>query len=128
MAPKRTFSESQALALYHEHKNDREIAEILNANRATIACWRKRKNLPTVTEIGTHYTNALNPREAKEMRKFLSTLVWADKKAKEAGIKPDITRFIEIYSGRYKTEEEKRTEHTWVCKQSKARRGEQCHV
>ena len=121
MARQRTFDESHALALYKAHKNDREIAETLKVPTDTISSWRRQRKLPSITEIGSHYTKALNPKQAKEMNDFLNALLRANEEAKEAEVKPDVGHFINVYSGRYKTQEEKRIEHIWAVRKSRVK-------
>ncbi len=123
MSAKMTFDPNIALKLYHELKNDVEIGKILGIKPNTIASWRIRKKLRSIavkTIKGdetylTHldYRKALTPAQSKQMNTFLIVLSAAGRKAVKAGVKPDVAHFMNVYSGRYKTEEEKKIEAMW---------------
>lgn len=111
MANKTSFDETKALELYHAHKSDTEIAKGVGTLTMTIRSWRNRKGLKNISpgaSINTHYVGAgggvnyrtaLSPDQAKDMNRFLGTLIWACDKAKEAGVKPNLYLFMRAWIG-----------------------------
>lgn len=119
---KLTFNESIAYRMYYELKSDAEIERAISKGTGTIASWRKRRNLPSISinprlddtwRTYQDYHEVLNPEQSKQMHTFLIVLSAAGRKAVKAGVKPDVGHFMNVYSGRYKTEEEKKTEAMW---------------
>lgn len=118
--PPLTFNETKALKLYRDHKTDQEIAEGAGGLTTTISAWRKRKGMPNISpnarvtriheehKSGIDYRKALDPSQAVDMNRFLSTLLWASETAKEAGVKPDIDNFLKAWIGKPISEEGKR--------------------
>lgn len=118
--PPLTFNEKKALELYHDHKTDQEIAKGAGGLTTTISSWRKRKGMPNISpnariaydprdyKSGVDYRKALDPSQAVEMNRFLSTLLWAAEIAKEAGVKPNVDNFIKAWMGLPITEEGKK--------------------
>lgn len=45
------------------------------------------------------YSDVLNPKQVKEMSRFLYALLWAADKAKDAGVKPNVNYFIHSWMG-----------------------------
>lgn len=88
-----TFNESTALKLYHELKNDTEIAKRVGKERKAIALWRKSKGLPSIAvkhNESVNYRDVLTPEQSEEMYRFLKCLAYGSRKAIQMGIKPDI--------------------------------------
>lgn len=128
MGAKLTFNETMAFQLYHELKSDLEIAKTIGKSPSTIHSWRKRNNLPSISidhrredtwQTHRDYRTVLSPEQSKQMNTFLRALSWAGRIAVEAGVKPDVKEFINAYSGRTKSEEEKRIDHMWVQREIK---------
>jgi len=58
--------------------------------------------------MSTNYREALNPRQAKEMGRFLRLITWAWNEATEAGVNPSLDGFIKEWRGIPTTIESKR--------------------
>jgi len=115
---KTSFNQQKAYDLYHAYKTDAEMAEVLGVPDTTIRSWRNRKGLVNISPNarngrkyrkkvlypgesgGVHYRKALNPAQAKVMSRFLTALSYAGRECAEAGIKPDVGRAINAFSGR----------------------------
>jgi len=98
---KMTFDETLALALYHQHENDKEIGKVVGKTANGIRAWRLRRNLPSIAPNPLNsmvsYEEVLEPRQCIAMESFLKDLVWAGKKAVEAGAKPNVQQFIDCW-------------------------------
>jgi len=111
-----TFNEKIALKLYNSGKNDTQIGEVVGKRSNTIAQWRHRKNLPVnignladgTYRTGYHYRDVLEPGQVDDMSTFLIHLLRAGKKVVRAGVKPDVMKFMNTYSGRTNMWEEER--------------------
>jgi hypothetical protein len=128
MARPITFDETVANNLYQQGKTDSEIAKILGVRKSTIDSWRQRRKLPTneVEKINVghsekrkSYKDALTPIQAKRMNSFLRALAFAGREAVRCGVKPDVHHFMNVWSGRYKTEEETKLESMWQTRDKK---------
>lgn len=53
------------------------------------------------------------------MNRFLRALSYVGKEAAKRGVKVDVLRFANIWSGRYKTQEERRVEQLWKAKEKR---------
>lgn len=137
MTRPRVFDQEIALILYRELKTDLEIAEALGTSKTTIRGWRQREDLKTLIiekrkpkkkrkpEIPFNrksYKAVLTPIQAKHMNKFLRALSFAGKEAVRCGVKPDVLHFMNVWSGRYKSEEEKKNEHLWAMRERDSKR------
>jgi len=113
MSKTRTFDESEALELYHEHKTDVEIAAAVGSKKGTITSWRNRSNLPNIStdyhnkvaypdeRAGVSYRSVLNEEQAEKMHCFLCALSWAHSEAKKRGLeKPRIMWFMDEWRGK----------------------------
>jgi len=113
-----TFNEQIALQLYNSGNNDKKIAKAVGKTPSAIAQWRRRRNLPANTGkladgtylTGDHYRDVLEPEQADAMSTFLIHLLKAGNQAVRAGVKPDVTRFMDVYAGRTKMWTEERRE------------------
>lgn len=123
-----TFDETIAIKMYHAHKTDGEIERTLGKKPGTIASWRKRRKLPSIAlikrsqddcsyQMHTHFREVLTPSQSVEMSRFLRALSFAGRKAVEAGVKPDVGNFINVYCGRTKSEEEWKQERLWMARE-----------
>lgn len=127
---KTSFDETLALSLYHDHKTDTEIAKGVGSLTITIRSWRKRRGLKNISPSarpnakypkpeankpkeygGVDYRTALGSAQAKEMGKFLRTLLRAADKAKAVGVKPNIDIFMRAWIGLPVSAEEKRQQN-----------------
>lgn len=125
-----SFDENQALDLYHQGKNDREIGEAVGTLRNAIYLWRKSKDLPAITRIrkkpnrkpGVSYFKVLTPHQAAEMERFLRALSWAATRAIESGVKPDVNSFINLWSGRGKDAEDRKFKHKMLMRKSRSKK------
>ncbi|MDP4158199.1 MAG: hypothetical protein Q8911_00345 [Bacillota bacterium] len=125
------FDEEIALKLYHELKSDREIGAVVGKSSNTIALWRNRRNLPSLTidkrtgmnyQVGCNFRKVLTPQQAVEMDRFLQALSWAARQAIEVGVKPDINNFINRWSGRGRNVEEQKFKHKMVMRKIRDRK------
>ena len=124
-----TFSEPLALKLYNSGSNDTKIAKAVGKKPNTIAQWRKRKNLPPnigSVEDGTYltgvnYRDVLELEQVDTMSAFLIHLLRAGRQAVKAGVKPDVMEFMNVYTGRTKSEEERKEERKWAAREKVAR-------
>jgi len=62
---KTSFDESKALALYHAHKTDTEIAKGVDSLTATIRNWRKYRGLPNISPNARPRARASYPQARK---------------------------------------------------------------
>ena len=129
--PKKSFDETKAIELYRAHKTDTEIAKGVEALTVTIRNWRKRRGLtnispnarpraiyPEARKIinqakgigGVDYRKALTPLQAETMNRFLRALAYAGQECAKAGIKPDVHEAINAWSGRTKSDAQRRVE------------------
>jgi len=111
--PKTSFDEPRAYELYHAHKTDAEIAEVVGAPTKTIHTWRRRRKLKNISPnarkpytkerkaklYGVDYRKVLNPAQALVMNRFLRALAYAWMECDKAGIKPDVGRAMAAFSG-----------------------------
>jgi len=105
-----TFNESLAIQLYNSGNNDTKIAKAVGKTSNIIACWRHRNNLPAnIGNIadgtyltGVNYRDVLESEQVDAMSTFLIHLLKAGKQAVKAGVKPDVSAFMDVYAGRTK--------------------------
>ncbi len=108
-----TFDETIALEMYHDLKTDGEIERTLGKKPGTIASWRRRRKLPSISidprkqglnqrsyQTPANYREELTVKQCEEMSVFLRDLSFAGRRAVQAGVKPDVGEFINCWSGR----------------------------
>ena len=52
-----------------------------------------------MNKMRVDYRTALEPAQAKEMGRFLHSLLWAAEKAQDAGVKPNVDIFMRSWIG-----------------------------
>jgi hypothetical protein len=64
-----------------------------------------------MNEQRVDYRATLTPSQAREMGRFLHSLLWASDRAKEAGVRPNIDLFMRSWIGLPIGAEEKKNRH-----------------
>lgn len=80
----------------------REVAKKVGRSEQSIRVWFNANGFetnphsrPIREQSGIHFSEALQPHQIPEMAAFLRTLSTAGRKAVKAGVKPDITGFMD---------------------------------
>jgi len=97
-----TFNEPLAYQHYNSFENDTQIGKAVGKSPNTIACWRRRKNLPSlylVEKAKPTKQLALTPKQIRAAGAFLGALERCSAIAKQAGVQVDVLKCITAYRG-----------------------------